>query len=168
MRATYTVLWEEDGNMKDDAILYKYADDDYLIMPSDIDHSPYFEALAATLALPNVGFTECTDDLVGLAIQGPLSALVLQQLGFKQIELLRPFDVRAYNFYGGIVHVSRVGFTADLGYECWFKPSLSDAMKAGIEATRTRMGCALLSSKVIAHLTRAQRSILVPTRMDRS
>jgi glycine cleavage system aminomethyltransferase T len=42
MRATYTVFCNDNGSLKDDAILYKFGDDDYLLMPSDIDHSPYF------------------------------------------------------------------------------------------------------------------------------
>ena len=58
MRATYTVFCNEDGNLKDDAILYKYADDDYLIMPSDIDHSPYFLSLCKRCDLSDVTFTE--------------------------------------------------------------------------------------------------------------
>ncbi len=37
MRATYTVFCNEDGSLKDDSILYKFADDDYLLMPSDVD-----------------------------------------------------------------------------------------------------------------------------------
>ena len=51
MRATYTVFCNEDGSLKDDAILYKYADDDYLLMPSDVDHSPYFESVCRRFGL---------------------------------------------------------------------------------------------------------------------
>ena len=51
MRATYIIFCDEDGNLKDDAVLYKFDDEDYLMMPSDIDHSPYFESLCERLGL---------------------------------------------------------------------------------------------------------------------
>ena len=57
MRAAYTVFCNDDGSLKDDAILYKYDDDDYLLMPSDIDHSRYFESLCRRLGLSEVTFT---------------------------------------------------------------------------------------------------------------
>lgn len=140
MRATYTVFCEEDGNLKDDAILYKYADDDYLIMPSDIDHSPYFQVLCQRFELDDVTFTEHTDALACIAIQGPLSASVLRYMGFNGIENLQPFAVRDYELANGAIRISRMGFTADLGYECWFEPELADAFTEGIQSARSTLG----------------------------
>ncbi len=143
MRATYTVFCNEDGTLKDDSILYKYTDDDYLLMPSDIDHSPYFESVCHRLKLGNVTFMECTNSWSGLAIQGPQSASVLQNMGFDEIDQLRPFEVRDYALSGATIRVSRMGFTADLGYECWFEPGLADGVMQSIESARTSMGIAL-------------------------
>jgi len=143
MRAAYAVFCNEDGSLKDDAILYKFADDDYLLMPSDIDHSPYFESLCHERGLGDVSFTECTDAWTGVAMQGPLSAAVLRAMGFDQIEQLEPYAVRNYNLAGGEIRVSRMGFTADLGYECWFEPGLADAFMQSIRSARSSMGMAL-------------------------
>jgi glycine cleavage system T protein (aminomethyltransferase) len=143
MRATYTVFCNEDGTLKDDAILYKYADDYYLLMPSDVDHSPYFESVCHRLKLGDVSFTECTDSWSGLAMQGPRSASVLQNIGFDEIDLLRPYEVRDYELTGATVRVSRMGFTADLGYECWFEPGLADTFMQSIESAKSSMGIAL-------------------------
>ena len=143
MRATYTVFCNENGYLKDDAILYKFADDDYLLMPSDIDHTPYFESLRRQIKQSEVSFTECTDSFVGVAIQGPLSAAVLRNMDFAGIELMRPFEVRDYTIAGNAMFVSRMGFTADLGYECWFKPHLVDAFMQRIRSARSAMTIAL-------------------------
>ncbi len=143
MRATYTVFCNDDGGLKDDAILYKYDDDDYLLMPSDIDHSPYFESLCRRFGLSEVTFTECTDALAGVAIQGPLSAAVLRNMGFDKIEQLKPYEVRDYDLNSDSIRISRMGFTADLGYECWFEPGLADAFVQKIEAARSSMDIAL-------------------------
>ena len=40
MQGIYVVFCNEDGILKDDAILYKYSNDDYLLMPSDIPFMP--------------------------------------------------------------------------------------------------------------------------------
>ncbi len=143
MRATYTVFCNNDGSLKDDAILYKFADDDYLLMPSDIDHRPYFETLVSSLEIADVVFTECTDAWAGLAVQGPKSAASLISMGFDGVEQLKPFQVRDYSFDGGIFYISRMGFTADLGYECWFSPSLTEATTQRIEAARSALGLAI-------------------------
>jgi glycine cleavage system T protein (aminomethyltransferase) len=143
MRATYTVFCNENGCLKDDAILYKFADDDYLLMPSDIDHSAYFGSLRLHLKLSEVSFAECTDSLAGVAIQGPLSAAVLQNMGFAGVELIKPFEIRDYTVAGNKMFISRMGFTADLGYECWFKPDLADTLMQCIRAARSAMKIAL-------------------------
>jgi len=140
MRAIYTVFCNEDGSLKDDAILYKYADDDYLLMPSDVDHSLYFVAVCQKFGLSDVAFTECTDSWAGMAIQGPRSASVLQNMGFDGIERLEPYEVRDYELTGVTIRISRMGFTADLGYECWFEPGLADEFMQCIEAVKSSMG----------------------------
>jgi len=139
MRATYTVFCNDNGSLKDDAILYKFAEDDYLLMPSDIDHSPYFKSLSGKIGLRNVSFTECTDSWLGLAIQGPLSATALHTMGFHGVEQIRPFEVRDYAMGGKALYVSRLGFTADLGYECWFGPELKLTVADRITAARSAL-----------------------------
>ncbi len=139
MQATYTVFCNEDGNLKDDAILYKFDDDDYLLMPSDIDHSPYFESLCRRFGLNEVTFTDCTDARTGLAIQGPLSASVLHNMGFENIDQIKPFEVRDYELSGNPMRIARMGFTADLGYECWFEPEIASAFMQSIEAARSSL-----------------------------
>ena len=143
MRATYAVLCNDDGTIKDDAILYKFNDDDYLIMPSDIDHTPYFESLCDRFDLKDVSFTNVSEQLAGMAVQGPASAPVLVRMGFESLEQLGPFEVRDYALGDGTVRVSRVGFTADLGYECWMATELAPAFRDRITATRSEMGLAI-------------------------
>ncbi len=143
MRATYTVFCNEDGSFKDDAILYKSSDEDYLLMLSDVDHSPYFESLCRQRGLGDVTFDECTDALAGIAVQGPSSASVMLNMGFDAIEQLKPFEVRDYTLNGGTFRIARMGFTADLGYECWLEPGLVDAFIVSIQSVRSSMGMSL-------------------------
>lgn len=145
MRGIYVAYSNQDGSLKDDSILYKFADDDYLLMPSDIDHSPYLESLRDHLAMDStdVMVQECTDVWSGIAIQGPLSAVALKAMGFKHIEQIRPFEVVDYPFANSTIKIARMGFTADLGYECWFDTSLAQAVEGAIEKARDELAIEL-------------------------
>lgn len=145
MRGIYVAYCNADGSLKDDSILYKFSDEDYLLMPSDIDHSPHFEALRKQLLIREADLTivDCTDSWIGMAVQGPLSATVLQHMGFDDIAQLKPFEVRDYKFSSGSMYVARMGFTADLGYECWFKPEIQADFERAIKVVRSTMGLAL-------------------------
>ncbi|MBO6557874.1 MAG: aminomethyltransferase family protein [Pseudomonadales bacterium] len=136
MRGVYVIFCNEDGTLKDDAILYKFNDEDYLILPSDIDHSPYFYEIAGQRNLDQVSFSECTASLAGLAIQGPQSARVTRSLGFDDVEYLEPYQFREYEFAGTRCIVARMGFTADLGYELWLPPEFSRNLASALQKTR--------------------------------
>ena len=129
MRGIYVVFCNEDGSLKDDAILHKYGEDDYLLLPSDMDHSAYFEKLLIRFEIQDVTITDCTHSWTGFALQGPLSATVMSHMGFEGIEHLEPFEIRDFPLAGGLVRTARMGFTADLGYECWFQPELRSAIE---------------------------------------
>jgi len=139
MRGIYVAYCNDDGSLKDDSILYKFAEDDYLLMPSDIDHDVYFETLRQKLDMRDVSIVECTDSLIGISLQGPLSATVLHRWGFEGIERLEPFDVGEYELDGASMRISRMGFTADLGYECWLGPHQRDAFQDGIMSVSRAM-----------------------------
>jgi aminomethyltransferase len=144
-RGIYVTFCDGDGMLKDDSILYKFADDDYLFMPSDIDHSDYLVECSNFLGIDpsQLNISECTDDWHGVAIQGPASAAVLDDMGFSEVATIKPFEVRDFARNGSIVKLARMGFTADLGYELWFEPQFTPLFKNALELTRSRLSMAL-------------------------
>ena len=144
-RGIYVAFCDADGLLKDDSILYKFADDDYLFMPSDIDHSDYLVECSNFLGIDpsQLNISECTDDWHGVAIQGPASATVLDDMGFSEVATIKPFEVRDFARNGSIVKLARMGFTADLGYELWFEPQFTPLFKNALELTRSRLSMAL-------------------------
>ena len=146
MRGIYVAYCNEDGSLKDDSILYKFADDDYLLMPSDIDHTPHLEYLRKQLEMDSseVSFAECTDQWSGLAIQGPLSARVIQAMGFQGVEKINPFEVVDYALANEKVKIARMGFTADLGYECWFKTNQASIIMHAIDKAKSKLDFELI------------------------
>jgi aminomethyltransferase len=144
-RGIYVAFCDADGLLKDDSILYKFADDDYLFMPSDIDHSDYLVECSNFLGIDpsQLNISECTDDWHGVAIQGPASAAVLDDMGFSEVATIKPFEVRDFARNGSIVKLARMGFTADLGYELWFEPQFTPLFKNALELTRSRLSMTL-------------------------
>ena len=134
--ASYVVFCTEAGYLKDDAMLYKFSDEDYLLLPSDIDHCDYFGQLAGARSFTNITFTECTNTLVGMALQGPCAAAVADEMGFAEARNLEPYEFRYLESVIGDVLVTRMGFTADLGYEFWMSPQQCTGFTAQIDAAR--------------------------------
>ena len=136
MYVGYATFCNDNGMLRDDGLLYKFAEDDYLLMVSEIDHDDYFASVSSRF--PELSIEEVTPSLAGLAVQGPRSCAVLKSFGFDSLETLRPFEIRTYAFKDSSVIIARVGFTADLGYELWCVPELTGAVEqAFIEAEQS-------------------------------
>jgi aminomethyltransferase len=127
MRATYAIWCNPDGMLNDDAMLFKRADDDYLLMAAEVDHTEYLAELAERYA--DVTVTDESEQWAGLAVQGAKSCAALSALGFSGVEQLKPYDIGYFDLGGEPVMVARVGFTGDLGYEIWFARDLAPAVK---------------------------------------
>jgi len=130
MRVGYAVFCNEDGMLLDDGLLYKFDEDNYLLMVSELDHADHFAKVSNRF--DDLKIDEITPTLAGLAFQGPESCQILKFIGFASLEKLKPFEIKKFTFGGGNVTVARVGFTADLGYELWFDPDLNKAVEQAI------------------------------------
>ncbi len=62
---------------------------------------------------------DSTRTLAAIAVQGPASRKVCQQVVDLDLDRMRFFRVRAGELAGGPGWVSRTGYTGDLGYELW-------------------------------------------------
>jgi aminomethyltransferase len=138
MRVIYATFCRDNGMLLDDGLLYKFAEDNYLLMISEIDHNEHFAKVAGGFG--NLEIEEVTPSLSGLAIQGPQSCAVLASMGFTSIEDLKPFEIQYFDFNDGKAIVARAGFTADLGYELWVEPRLNTAVEQAISAAEAALG----------------------------
>lgn len=134
MQGIYVVLCNKDGSLKDDAILYKFAEDHYWLMSSDIDHRPHFTALCEQFGISDLSISECTMYFAGIAIQGPLSAMLVKKLGVPDLELLEPYQLVDFKYQGALIRIARMGFTADLGYECWMPIEFSSRFETLLQS----------------------------------
>ena len=63
-----------------------------------------------------------SDELCGLALQGPNSRRSSKALGVSGIDKLPHFGIMEATVDGHWMRIDRAGYTGDLGYEVWVKP----------------------------------------------
>lgn len=112
-RVHYTAWCDDHGHVLDDGTLFRLGEQEFRLCCQE-RHLPWL--LDSALGF-SVEIREETDEIAGLALQGPTSYAVLAEAGFAGVERLKPFDIESFDHDGGTVTISRTGFTGDLGYE---------------------------------------------------
>ncbi|MGH3960336.1 glycine cleavage system aminomethyltransferase GcvT [Mycobacterium sp.] len=113
-KAQYTLCCTESGGVIDDLIAYYVADDEIFLVPNAANTAAVVAALADA-ASAALRITDEHRSYAVLAVQGPRSTRVLDELG-----LPTAMDYMAYAdaaFAGVPVRVCRSGYTGEHGYE---------------------------------------------------
>jgi aminomethyltransferase len=117
-RAQYTIWCDGDGYLIEDGILFRLSDTEFMLTAAEPNFA-YFADLAGSAS---VQVDDVSDEMASLAVQGPLSKSVLEEVA-PDIAHLGPFDLAKTRFGKHEITVSRTGFTGDLGYELWIDSS---------------------------------------------
>ena len=112
-RVHYTAWCDDEGFVLDDGTLFRLSQTRFRLCSQE-RHLPWLLDSAAGF---DVTVEEETEDVAGLALQGPTSFAVLRAAGFAGVERLKVFGLAAFPHEGGTITISRTGFTGDLGYE---------------------------------------------------
>lgn len=111
----YTPWCEERGKVIDDGTVTRL--DEQMWRWTSADPSlRWFRQNAAGL---DVLVDDVSEEVAALALQGPTSAGLLQSVAEADVAGLRYFRMVEGTIAGVPVHVSRTGYTGDLGYEIW-------------------------------------------------
>jgi aminomethyltransferase len=113
-RGQYTVWCDDHGFLVEDGVVLHVGSDEYLLTAAE-PNLAYFRALVDGL---DVGVEDVSADWGVLAVQGPKSRELLAALA-PEVARLAFFDVIATKIGKVPVHVSRTGYTGDLGFEIW-------------------------------------------------
>jgi len=123
-RVGYTVWCNDAGQVMDDGTIFRLG-------PNDFRLCSYQRATDWLLWCAmgfDVSISDETDNLAALAVQGPTSCTTLTQMGLHDLNTLKPFGMREYDFEGEKLIISRTGFTGDLGYEVWVSPERAEPL----------------------------------------
>jgi aminomethyltransferase len=117
----YTAWCDDEGFVLDDGTLFRLSADRFRLCCQE-RHLPWLLDSAVGF---EVSVEEETEQVAGLALQGPTSFAVLREAGFAGVEKLKVFDLAEFDHEGGKVVISRTGFTGDLGYELFVDRDLA-------------------------------------------
>ena len=123
-RVAYAVWCDDQGQVIDDGTIFHLREGEYRLCSQE-RHFAWLKAAAIGF---DVDITHETDDIAALAVQGPTSFAILQQLNIDGLAELKPFGLLHCDFEGVELMVSRTGFTGDLGYELWIEPGKAGAL----------------------------------------
>jgi heterotetrameric sarcosine oxidase gamma subunit len=116
-RAHYSMIAAADGGLIDDLIVYRLADERFLVVPNAANR----EAVVAALRQRLTGFDAQLDDASLrtslVAIQGPLAAGILQPLTTVDLGPLKYYAIAEGSVAGIPALVARTGYTGEDGFE---------------------------------------------------
>ncbi|HSB87734.1 MAG TPA: aminomethyltransferase family protein [Ilumatobacteraceae bacterium] len=113
-QAQYTLWLDERGYVVEDGVVIRFAPDE-LILTTAEPNLAYFQNL---IGYEQVEITDVSAEYASLAVQGPRSREILASLD-PAIADLAFFHHGPAKLGNVPVHVSRTGYTGDLGYELW-------------------------------------------------
>ncbi len=120
-QARYGLLTNERGTIVDDVIVYRLADDEYLMVVNAANIAKDHAHVQAHLA-PGVALDDRSAQLALIAIQGPRAATILSsvtdlEIREQSIESLPPFGVVRARVANSRAIVARTGYTGEDGFE---------------------------------------------------
>lgn len=124
-KAKYSLLLTAEGGIVDDVIVYRLADDDYLVISNAGNRDAVRDALAERVAdsgAPHVEVADVSDDYALIAVQGPHAEKILAATpGIADVSA--PWDAQRYyawasaTFAGEPLLLARTGYTGEDGFE---------------------------------------------------
>ncbi len=114
-RVVYTTLCDAHGKCLDDGTVSRLGPDHYRATSSESWIS-WYHKLARGF---DVTLEDTSHRIAALALQGPHARDVLREITEFDVDRMRFFRVRPTTIGGLPVHLSRTGYTGDLGYEIW-------------------------------------------------
>jgi aminomethyltransferase len=111
----YTPWCDEHGKVIDDGTVTRTGPSEFRWTAAD-PNLRWFSENASGL---KVQLDDISESVAALALQGPTSRRVLQQVCDADLSALRYFRATTGSIAGVRVDVSRTGYTGDLGYEIW-------------------------------------------------
>ncbi|UII23031.1 glycine cleavage system aminomethyltransferase GcvT [Fulvivirga ligni] len=135
-QAQYSCLPNEDGGIVDDLLVYKMAEEEYMLVvnASNIEKDWNWISKFNT---EGVDMTNISDDMSLFAVQGPKAVQVLQKLTTTDLSAIKFYHFTV-GMFGGVTDVimSATGYTGAGGFEIYVKNSdaekiWNEILKAG-------------------------------------
>lgn len=117
---SYTTMCYPHGGVVDDLLVYKYSNENYLLVVNASNTEKDFEWLNKNL-FGNTEVLNVSESYAQIALQGPLAQTILQKITENNLDEIEFYYFRDNVNIGNIkTLVSRTGYTGEDGFELYF------------------------------------------------
>ena len=117
-RARYCLICNEEGGIIDDCIVYRNADEDFLLVPNASNTGTVIDWLHRWNTQPDTaGITNITAETAMIAVQGPQAIPMLNELTADDISSVLPFNTISTQIDGIDALLAHTGYTGEDGFE---------------------------------------------------
>ena len=116
-KVRYSVMCNEHGGCVDDLIVYKFGEEEYLVVVNASNRDKDYAHMLRNL-LPGTVAQDLSDDVAEIALQGPKAPEILRTLLPEEQIPKGYYTAVRHAFIDGMdCMISRTGYTGELGYE---------------------------------------------------
>jgi aminomethyltransferase len=133
-RARYTMIVAPDGGVLDDLIVYRLADDEFLVVANAANTAVVAAALRERAAGHPAQVEDRTDDYALIAIQGPHAARILAPLTDIGLDQVKYYAGQRAVVAGRDVLLARTGYTGEDGFELFASPGDAEPLWMALTA----------------------------------
>lgn len=144
-KAVYSPMCASDGGVVDDLIVYRTADDAFLVCvnASNIEKDfGWFLKQAERWEL-ELTIEDQSADYALLALQGPQAEVILSAAGFEDLGTLKRFWHREIKFADATMRICRTGYTGEDGFEIYISPAAVEALATKLMTSGADFGLKL-------------------------
>jgi aminomethyltransferase len=118
-RAKYSLICNEAGGILDDLIVYRLAEESYLVVANASNKDVVFGAFQKRVAGFDTEVRDESDSWVLLAIQGPRSVEILGEITSAPLSDLKYYAISEAKIAGVDCLLARTGYTGEDGFEIY-------------------------------------------------
>jgi len=116
-RAHYSMICAPDGGIIDDLIVYRLADERFLVVANASNADVVSDALTERLAGTRAVVDDRSDATALIAVQGPRSRDILGPLAATDLGVVRYYSIVSTEVAGVPALIARTGYTGEDGFE---------------------------------------------------
>jgi aminomethyltransferase len=158
-RVAYCVWCDDAGHLIDDGTIFRLSEAEYRLCTAERQLDWLLSSAVGMSG--DLAIEEVTEQIAALAVQGPTSCALLKSVGLAGVERLKPFEIGSFHLGDIDITVSRTGFTGDLGYELWMRPTDAERIWDALMAVGRTRGIRPIGSKAL-NIARIEAGFLQP------
>jgi aminomethyltransferase len=120
-RARYTMICAPDGGILDDLIVYRLAEDEFMVVANAANTDVVVKALTDR-ADAGAQVTDRTEDYALIALQGPNASAILAPLTDADLAAVKYYASYPATVAGHPILLARTGYTGEDGFELFTRP----------------------------------------------